>query len=92
MQKAVKESVQTEHSPEFNQLIPAVIFAKRRDGERDKQKNECQNAGCAQKKLNRIGTDFPKQSVPAKQRKRHQAVDKNHDFVKPYVVHSILKR
>ncbi len=64
MQKTVKERVKPQHSPKFYQLIPAVIFAKRRNRKRYEQKNERQNAGRAKKKLNRIGAEFTEQSIP----------------------------
>jgi hypothetical protein len=74
MQKAVKESVKSEHPPKFYQVIPAEHFPERCHRQRYQQKNQSQNAGRAQKKLYRIRAESSARRVPREQRQRHEAV------------------
>ena len=89
MQKSVKESVKSEHSPVFWQIVPAEILAKWRDEKRYQQKYERQNAGRAKEKFGRIRAQSSVQCVLTEQRERHETVNKNYHFAEFYIVHRL---
>jgi hypothetical protein len=87
MQKAVKKSVKPEHPAKFYQIIPAEHFPERCHRQSYQQKNQSQNAGRPQKKLDWIRAEPAADCVPNQQSERHETVEENQNFVEFYIIH-----
>src|SRR5687768_12137257 len=92
MQTAVKERIQSQHSSIPDQRIPTKQFAERCYSKGYKKKNERQNAGSSQKKLDGIGSQSTVKGVKNDQCQRHQGVDRDQDLIKSNIVHLLYDR
>ncbi len=84
MNATVKECINTRHSPELYELVPAENLSERRNRKGYYQKTQGHHARRPKKKFDRICAKLVIIGIPKQKRQRNEAVDENQEFVEFY--------
>ena len=88
MQAAVKEGVQSHHTPKLHHPRQTQHLSQRRHRQRQQQEHQRQSARRVQQKFLGICSQPMMIRIPRQQKRRHRRIDEDHSFGKFDVWHS----